>query len=140
MIDSVSKPKPPKGLSYVLQTSQLEQALANAAIDCPVDLVYWIPQGGGSVLEGHYWLRNENVPYPRVYVRAGVVPSSHRAIASEALLAEGLPQFIDWLKEVHSLPDDSPALDGELYFNATFAEDRLLITNEPKYKARKRKR
>src|SRR5215510_12423399 len=100
MIDSVSRPKLAKGLSYVLKTSQLVKALSDAEIDCHVDLVYWVPQSGGSILEGHYWLPNENVAYPRVYVRAGVVPLASRLPASEALLASALPKFIRWLKEI----------------------------------------
>ena len=64
MIDSVSKPKLAKGLSYVLKTSQLAKALSDAGIECHVDLVFWVPQTGGSILEGHYWLPNENMGYP----------------------------------------------------------------------------
>ena len=78
MIESVSKPKLPKRLSYVLKTSQLEKAVLDAGIDCHLDLVYWQPQSGGSILEAHYWLPNENVAHPRVYVRAGVAPSELR--------------------------------------------------------------
>ncbi len=140
MIDSVSKPKLAKGLSYVLKTSQLAKALLDVGIDCHVDLVYWAPQSGGSILEGHYWLPNENVPYPRVYVRAGAVPSASRAAASEALVDSALPEFVNWLKGILALPDESPALSGLLYFNATYTEQGLVITGQPKYKNRKRPR
>ncbi|MBX3416875.1 MAG: hypothetical protein KF851_04665 [Pirellulaceae bacterium] len=119
MIDSISKPKLPKGLSYVLKTSQLENALRDAGIDCHVDLVYWVPQSGGSILEAQYWLPNENVAYPRVYLRTGAVLSNARLPASEALLNRAIPQFVAWLKGILDLPDDSSALQGTLYFNAT---------------------
>jgi hypothetical protein len=137
MIDSVSNPKLAKGLSYVLKTSQLAKALSDAGIDCHVDLVYWVPQTGRSILEGHYWLPNKNVAYPRVYVRAGVVPSASRLSASEALLVSALPQFVSWLQGILALPDDSPALHGTLYFNATYSEDGLVVTDQPKYKLRR---
>jgi hypothetical protein len=140
MIDSVSKPKLAKGLSYVLKTSQLAKALSDARIDCHVDLVYWVPQTGGSVLEGHYWLPNENVACPRVYVRAGVVPSASRLVAAEAMLVSALPQFVSWLQEILALPDDSPALHGTLYFNATYTVEGLVVTDNAKYKVRRRTR
>jgi len=132
MIDSVSKPKLPKGLSYVLETSQLEQALLN--IDCHVNLVYWVPQGGGSILQALYWLPNENVPHPRLYVRAGVVPSALRSAASEALTGSVLPKFITWLRGILALPDRSIALQGTLYFNADYTANGLVITDRPQYK------
>jgi hypothetical protein len=133
MIDSVSRPKLAKGLSYVLKTSQLAKAFSDAGIDCHVDLVYWVPRIGGSILEGHYWLPNENVPYPRVYVRAGVVPSPSRLAALEALLAIALPEFVRWLQGILALPDESPALNGTLYFNAAYTGKGLVVTDQPEH-------
>lgn len=138
MIDSVTKPKPGKGLCYVLKTSQLAEALSEAGIECHVDLVYWMPQTGGSILEGHYWPPNEDVAWPRVYVRAGVVPSVLRMAASEALLVSALPQFVSWLRGILALPQDSPELQGTLYFNATYTVKGLVVTDQPKYKVRTR--
>ncbi len=101
MIESISRPKLPRGRSYVLKTSQLADALAAAGVGWHVDLVYWSPHGGGSILEGHYWPPNSNVPYPRVYVRAGAVSSDVRAAAAETLSQTALPQFIRWLQGAH---------------------------------------
>ncbi len=137
MIDSISKPKLPKGLSYVLKTSQLENALRDAGIDCHVDLVYWVPQSGGSILEAHYWLPNENVAYPRVYLRTGAVLSNARLPASEALLNRAIPQFVAWLQRILDLPDGSPALQATLYFNATYCDNDIAIADRPVFKRRK---
>lgn len=134
MIDFVSNPKPAKGLCYVLKVSQHAKALSDAGIDCHVDLVYWTPQSGGSILDGQYWLPNENVTYPRIYVRAGAVPSALRMSAMDALRVSALPQFVRWLQEIIALPDNSPALRGTLYFNATYTDDGLIVTNQPAYK------
>jgi hypothetical protein len=134
MIDSVSKPRLPKGLSYVLKTSQLEEALSD--FDVHIDLVYWRPQGGNSILEGQYWLPNENVPHPRVYVRAGVVPSALRSKAADALAGTALPSFAEWLRQIVELPSGSPALHGPLYFNARYTESGLIMTDKPEYKTR----
>lgn len=140
MIASVSRPRLAKGLSYVLKTSQLAEALADAGIDCHVDLVYWSPQAGGSILEGAYWPPNENVPYPRVYIRAGAVPSASRSAISAALLTTALPRFIRWLQGILSLPEGSPALRGAPYFNAAYTGEGLAITDQPRYKVRRRTR
>ncbi len=138
MIDSISKPKQPKGLAYVLQTSQLEKALSDEGLDCHVDLQYWLPHGGGSILEAHYWLPNPNVPYPRVYVRAGVVPIAKVGDARAALATVALPRFIAWLREIVDLPADSPALYTKPYFNATYTDAGLANTNQPTYKIPRR--
>lgn len=137
MIESISKPKLPKGLAYVLKTSHLEQALEEAGIDTPVELVYWMPQETGSILEGHYWLANEHVHYARVYVRAGCVAATQRRAAAEALRRLGLPRFVEWLKAIVGLPNDSPKLHTELYFDATYKEDCLSVSTVPRYKCRK---
>jgi hypothetical protein len=138
MIDSVSRPKLARGRSYVLKTSELAEALNGAGIDCHVDLVYWSPNAGGSILEGHYWPPNENVPYPRVYVRAGAVPSELRPAAAEALRVAALPRFIQWLQGILALPDASPALAMDSYFNATFTAQGLEVTNRPVHMVRRR--
>jgi hypothetical protein len=137
MIENISKPKLVKGLSYVLKTSQLEKALLDAGIECHVSLVYLMPQSGGSILEGHYWLPNQKVSYPRVYVRAGFVPSALHFTASEVLMESALPKFIDWLGWIITLPERSPALEEDLYFNATYTEKGLKITDSPGDKIRR---
>ena len=124
----IEKPRLPKGLSYVVRTSVLEAELERAGIDCPVELRYWTPQAGGSVLEAHYWLPNEHVPNARVHVRAGVVASAERGEAEQALEQEILPAFIAWLAGVLALPAGSPLLHAGPCFNASFAGGRADIT------------
>lgn len=127
---TVKKPKLRKGLSYVLKTSLLQEALDQARIDCHVDLKYWTPQSGSSVLEAHYWLPNGNVEYPRVYLRAGVVPITERQAALDALRCDILPAFISWLSRIIALPKGSPKLHGDLYFNATYEDGEIGIIHD----------
>lgn len=134
MIASVSRPKLASGWSYVLKTSQLADALAAAGIGWRFDLVYWSPRAGGSILEGHYWPPNENLPHPRVYVRAGSVPSALLLTVAEVLRESALPQFIRWVEGLVALPEGSPALAREAYFNATFTVDGLAFTDQPLYR------
>ena len=138
MIESIARPKLAKGRSYVLKTTQLADALAAAGIGWHVDLVYWSPTAGGSILEGHYWPPNEKVPYPRVHVRAGSVPSTLRPAAAEALRETALPQFVRWVKGLLALPDGSPVLAAQAYFNATLTTEGLAITDQPVYKVLRR--
>ena len=117
----VEKPPLSKTRSYVLRTSVLRTAVADANIDTYISLRYWTPQiDSGSVLEAEYWLPNQNVPYPRVYIRAGSVPKAERRDAFGWLERSALPSFIQWLTKVLALPDNSPILRRGPHFNATY--------------------
>jgi hypothetical protein len=107
---SVEKPPLSKKRSYVLKTSLLDTAVSAAALECHIDLKYWTPTVDGSILEAEYWLPNENVPYPRVYVRAGSLPREQRSAAAALLKTTVLPAFTQWLTRVVALPDNSPIL------------------------------
>ena len=120
----VEKPKLSKARSYALKTSMLEAALRDARLGCNVQLVYWTPQRGNSILEAHYWLPNANVPHPRVYVRAGSVPREHRHDAAVALERVGLPRLITWLSRIVGLTVDAPVLASDLYFNFEYCSGR----------------
>jgi hypothetical protein len=122
-IAAITKPKPPQGQTYVLKTSQFEMALATAAIDCHVDLNYWSPQGSRSVLQVEYWLPNQRMDYPRLYVRAGTVPSAFRPVAVEGWLTQVLPQLVGWLQGVFGLADRSAKLDEAPFFHAYYEGD-----------------
>lgn len=124
----IEKTRLPKGLAYALKASMLEAALERAGIDCHVEVRFWMPQEGGSVLEAHYWLPNEHVDHPRVHVRAGAVASTERAAAQAAVEEEILPAFIAWLTGVLALPAGSPLLHGEPAFNAVFAGGQAAVT------------
>lgn len=98
MTFSIEKPKTWKGLSYVLKSSLLKEAIAENELDCNVHLKYWTPGGdsqtGWSILDGHYWLPNRHVDYARFYIRAGVVPSAIRKEVEVKLGSEALPELI----------------------------------------------
>jgi hypothetical protein len=119
------KPKPPQGLSYVLKSSLLEAALEQAKITCQVDLTYGC--GEALILRAWYWVPSSMAPYPRVYVQAGVVPSSQRKAAADALGEKVLPAFVAWLSKILALPDNSTAWHGRLVFEATFSHGIIKI-------------
>ena len=126
----IDKPKLRKGLSYVLQTSILKDAIEAAGIDCNINLHYWNPYKipvGETILECFYWLPNENVDYDRFYVRAGTVQSENRKIAQELLKIKAIPKFIDWIIKIKSLPANSTSLKHNSYFNAVFRDNEVKL-------------
>jgi hypothetical protein len=120
-----------KGHSYVLKTSLLTEALTEAGIECHLHLIYWMPKPEGSILQAFYWLPNENVPFRRVYLRAGSLPSEQRKSALEKLCSEGLPAFVAWLKRLVGLPDSSPIFNSEPFFDAEYHGSNLLVSAKP---------
>ena len=129
---SVTKPKLPKGLSYVLKTSLLEAALEEADLDIEVALSYWTPQIRGSILKARFLLPNDHVDRRRAYFDAGSLPSHERAAAFAQLKEIALPQIVAWLVYLTGLPDNSPVLNGEMFFEASFQDGELTIVQEPK--------
>lgn len=125
----VEKPKTWKGLSYVLKTSVLEKALIEAGLDCYVQLVYWTPKQDHkthcSIIEAHYWYPNNNVPYYRFYIRAGVVPSNERENVEALLSNEVLPKLIQWMQR--RVNEDLNSTKRSTYFSASYINGRLVM-------------
>ena len=126
-----SKPKLPRGRSYVLNTSVLDAAFAESGARSPVFLNYWSPNPEGSILWVRYWLPNSNVPHRRFYVRAGSVPSSKRTHAFAQMQSIALPALRRWAACLDSLPDSSALLLAEPYFDAVYADGRLIVAQSP---------
>lgn len=130
-ISSISKPKIPKTYNYVLRSSQLNDILLSDEITIHTDLNYWLPQVIGSIFEVHYRLPNNNVPYPRLYVRAGALPKDDIQKARIIMSDEVLPRFSIWLKDIlkQSAVSEYP-LKSSLYFNAVYGDNAVKIIGE----------
>jgi hypothetical protein len=109
----------------------LANALAEARIDCVVNLHYWIPQSGGSILQAYFWLPNHHVDHIRVYVRAGVVPASERREAVLQMQQRVVPVFVRWLDCLLKLPVNSPVFYQEPWFDATWNHGEVKINQNP---------
>ncbi|WP_018343626.1 hypothetical protein [Cytophaga aurantiaca] len=127
----IEKPKTWKGLSYILKSSVLEDAIISNNLDCNVHLIYWTPQRDNktdcSLIEAEYWLSNQNVDYARFYIRTGVVPSSDRKKAETLFTEHVLPNLIDWMKHKITLPNNSSISSG--MFCAFYKNGNLVIEN-----------
>jgi hypothetical protein len=129
VISSISKEKIPKDYSFVLKTSQLEELLRDGNINTDVTLHYWKPQLIGSIFEVHYWLPNENIPYNRLYIRAGAILRKDIHIARDGLLTKVFPEFFRWIMNIEQLEESSTHY-SQLYFNADFRDNKISIVSD----------
>ena len=109
-----------------LKTSQLEEIIKNEDIKTDVTLEYWKPQIIGSILEVHYWLHNENIPYNRLYIRAGALLKNDVQSAKKGLV---LPEFLKWIKNIEQL-DESSTHKTERYFEGYYENNKVLISKD----------
>ena len=124
---NIEKPKTYKGLSYVLKSSFLQNAIEEAQLDLNVHLVYWTPQKIGSILSADYWSPNENVAYDRYYIRAGVVKSEDRKLAQLLMVDIIIPDLIHRIKLREAEPIDSTRVKKGWFFDATYEQGILRI-------------
>ncbi|GAB3533044.1 hypothetical protein GCM10027443_17740 [Pontibacter brevis] len=125
----IEKPKTRKGLSYVLKSSFLKDAITSRGLDCNVVLVYRTPGGGNtedcSLIDAEYWVPNQNVDEYRFYIRAGVVPSTERKKVEAILLDEVLSRLVDWMASELNQPPKSTKLPGK--FRASYRNGELVL-------------
>jgi hypothetical protein len=113
----IEKQKLPKGFSYALKTSMLERAFIETKITIDTHLIY---SNSEIFFDAHYWIPNKNVDYYRFYIRAGHVQSGRRKEAMIFMKNIVIPEFIEWAKELVSLPENSTKLSDDLYFRRDF--------------------
>ena len=80
-------------------------ALVAGGINIDTSLSYVI---GQIFFDANFWVPNQNVPYERLSIRAGAVPS---AIANDARVfmnTSVIPQMVAWVKGILALPSNSP--------------------------------
>lgn len=128
VLSSISKPKLPKAYSYVLCSIQLNDLLISDGFTIHTDLVYWLPQIIGSIFEVHYWVPSIQVPYPRLYVRAGALPKGDIQKARFLMTSEVLPKFSIWLGDIKKQNNYTQYHSkASPYFNAIYHENGCKI-------------
>lgn len=101
----IEKTPLPKGMTYVLKSSVLEQALLDAGITLHTTIVHTT---GNLFFEAQYSPPNPDVPREELVVRAGAVASGYGVAARQAIETVVMPEFIAWLNSFLSLPENSP--------------------------------
>jgi hypothetical protein len=96
--------KLPKGQSYPLKPSRLAEALASAGVSIDVYLI----RRPGAIFDAHFWPVRSNVPYERLYVRAGSVPAEQAADAKQKIEATTLPALAKWIASLLMEDPKSP--------------------------------
>lgn len=128
VIHSISKPNISKDYVYILRSSQLNELLLSNNFSIHTDLIYRLPSGTGSILEVFYLLPNNNVPYERLYVRAGALLKNEVQVARALMVDKVLPEFRRWLDDILQLPENSPILSQEIYFDAVYKSGEVRIS------------
>lgn len=95
--------KLPKGHSYPLKPSFLKEALTSAGIVIETHLT----RNPGNLFDAHFWPPNQNVPYERLYVRAGSVPIEEAANARHRVESYAVPILVKWVGDILALDQES---------------------------------
>jgi hypothetical protein len=97
--------KLPKGQSYPLKPSVLADALARAGIEIDTHLIRSSSQ---RLFDAYFWPTNGNVPYERLYIRVGSVPSDKAAIARRWAEDAVVPRLVRWIAAILAMDPKSP--------------------------------
>ncbi|WP_293697771.1 MULTISPECIES: hypothetical protein [unclassified Sphingopyxis] len=103
--------KLPKGHSYPLKPSFLDEALTSAGIVIETHLT----RNAGNLFDAHFWPANQNVPYERLYVRAGSVPIEEAANARHRVENHAVPMLVKWVGDILAMDQESPVRREKQY-------------------------
>lgn len=109
------KDKLPDGRSYPLRPSLLEAAIAEARLQLPVKLTRW-DYKRKQTLEATFSPEPGLATDVGFWVVCGAVPSDQVAVIRECLENEGIPQFIQWAREMEELDERSPRRSKPQHF------------------------
>lgn len=130
---TIYKARLPKGLSYVLKTSQVEDALSPLDIDINVQLNFRVSRAGETgtrIFECYYWLPNANVPYNRFYINIGTVHHDDKILAASLMTTTAIIAFTKWVKFIALLPANSTLVKHDSYFKVIFNGGTLTIISD----------
>jgi len=105
--------KLPQGHSYPLKPSVLATALERAGITIDAHLI----RSPGNLFDAFFWPANSNVPYERLYVRAGSVSGERAADARRRVEEECVPHLVHWIAAILATDPKSPIRREEQMLN-----------------------
>ena len=108
----------PKGLTYPLKSSLLEEAMATNDITTHLTIRYGLSY---MLFEALYWPPTKNIKYDRFYITTGAVEACESIKAKEYLARTVIPKFVNWAGDLTSLPINSP----RVYEKPRFSMDLL---------------
>jgi hypothetical protein len=100
----VSKEKLPRGHSYPMQTSMLDEALRNAdlAIETHIDF-----SRSKRFFDASFRPADARVSNDHLYLYIGTVPSEHRLEARHYVSVVVIPEIVSWLNVLMNAPANS---------------------------------
>lgn len=115
----VEKGKLPYGFSYGLNTKNLKNLMIEAEINIEVTVSY---SHSKIFFDAQYVRPNRNVDHERILVRVGSVKSEDRRGAKQYVEHSVLPEFIEWVSGLVSLPKNSTKFSDHsfVYFRRDF--------------------
>lgn len=121
-----SKTKLRKGLSFPLRRSLPDRALEDAGVSL-IDTAFYTTRRRSAVLLAHYWGEGH-----KGWAGAGLtgihlyaVPSNERKATEDALVAQGLPALVRWLRELEGAGNTRRGVDQ--HFGAEYVDGALTI-------------
>ena len=88
--------KLPKGHSFVLKPKVLQAALDEAAIDIDTHVI----RSHGRCFKASFWPPNPRVPYERLYIQVGSVPSEQAFEARRKFENIAIPKLVRWIADI----------------------------------------
>jgi hypothetical protein len=124
----VTRAKLAKGMSYPTNSSTLAEALDAAGITLSASLDY---HHAGRFLHAYFWPPNPNVPYERLYMQVGSVPTVRARLARRYFQLSVLPSLIHWVQNILGRPQDGPIRREQQLFARSLPDDLSPYADEP---------
>lgn len=127
----VTKPKVQKGLSYVLKTSMLKDAMELNNIDIPTFITYGVSfkiPDFENVFECAFRKKDKSFDHDQLQINIRTVESKNRKNAEELIMQKVIPKFIEWVKRIEALPANSSHFRIVMGFHAYYKEGEVEIS------------
>ncbi len=105
--------KLPKGHSYPLRPSILEAAFETARVGIDTHLV----RSPSKMFDAHFWPPSPDIPYERLYVRIGSVPSEQAQAARDRIERAAVPALVAWIGNILAQDPRSPVRREKQYLS-----------------------
>lgn len=133
---NIEKPPVPKGMSYVLKTSEIQAVFNRLNVEFPINIRYYaksiphvfecnflMPAG----FDSKYYNANTNPRYKRIFVYLSCIEYKVKDNVNPQVVDILNTAFSEWLSAIIALPDNSTYFNREMYFRIVF-ENNIVTT------------
>lgn len=139
---NIEKPPVPKGMSYVLKTSEIQATFNSLKVELPIYVRYYaksipsvfeckflMPSG----FDSKYRNANTNPRYKRIFVYLSCVDYKVKDDVNPQVVDILNTSFSGWLSAIIALPDNSTYFNREMYFCIIFENDIVITKYTPEF-------